>query len=101
MRNGFLRLWHHTIIRRDDEDHNIRSLRTTRAHLCECGMARSIEKSDLASLHLNLIRANMLGNTASFTRRHIRLADGIEQAGLSMIHMEIGRASCRERVCIA
>ena len=37
--------------------------------------------------HLNLIGADMLGDAACFACGHVRLADGIQQGGLAVIHV--------------
>jgi hypothetical protein len=83
------------IIRRDDKHHNVRALGAARPHLRERGMTGRIEEGDQPSLHLHLVGANVLCDPTCFPRRDIRLADGIEQAGLSMIHVTQNRHNRR------
>ncbi len=87
MCNGFTSLRHDTIVSGDYEHDNICALRTTCAHLSKRGMTGCIKECDETSLLFNLIRADMLSDTASFTGRHFRLTDGIQQAGLAVIDM--------------
>ena len=85
--NGFTRLRHHTVIRRDHQDDNICALGAARSHSCKGGMAGRIQESNDASFLLNLVGADVLGNASRFTGSNIRLTHCIEQGGLSMIHM--------------
>jgi hypothetical protein len=59
--------------------HNIRTLRTTRTHLRERRVTGGIEEGDETPLLFNLIRADMLGNSACFACRYFCLTDRVQQ----------------------
>ncbi len=84
--NGFDRLRHHAVVRRDNENYNIRRLGTASTHHCERFVARCIEKYDSALFvaifgirNKNAVSTDMLRNTACFTFRHIGRTDRVEQ----------------------
>ena len=82
-------LGHDAIIRSDHEDRDIRELGATGTHCREGFVTRGIEERDLAlfavQMHGHLVSADALRDTAGFLQRHVRLADCVEQAGLTMI----------------
>src|SRR3546814_20852152 len=66
------------------QDDDVGDVRTALAHFGEGFVTRRIEEGDRAAvLRRHLIGADMLGDATGFARHQI----------------EIGRASCRERVC--
>ena len=88
MRNRLDRLRHDGIIRRHDQNHDIRHLRAACAHRGEGRVARRIEERQMrAAFGRDLIGTDMLGDTASFARYDVRLADRVQEAGLAVIDM--------------
>ena len=80
-------LWHDTIIGRHDDHRDIGDLGAAGAHRRERLVARCIEEGDLAPIDLDLIGADVLGDAARLTRRHLRIADGVEQRGLAVVNV--------------
>ena len=66
------------------------------AHLRECLVAGRVDKGDLVVFHRHLIGADVLGDGAHFLRRHVRLADGVQDARLAVVdvahHSNHGRS---------
>ncbi len=78
MIDGLERLWHHAIIGRNHDHHDVRDLRSTSTHARKRLVTRSIEEHNLAPegrrirlRDLHLVRADVLRNSASFTCCHI------------------------------
>ncbi len=103
--DGFHRLGLQAIIGGDHEHHDIGNVGATRPHLREGLVARSVEESDLRLVgKLHLIGADMLRDSASFARDHVRAADRIEKRGLAVVdvaHDGHHRRACQQGiVCI-
>ena len=60
-------------------------------------MARRIEKRYAAAIDLDVIRADMLGDSAMLLRGHIGAANGVEQGGLAVVDMAHDRHYRRAR----
>ncbi len=87
MRDGFLGLRHHAVVRGHHQHHHVRTLRAAGAHGRERRVAGRIQEGDQASLLLHLVGADVLGDAARLARGHLRLADGVQQGGFAVIHM--------------
>ncbi len=83
--DGFLRLWHHAVIRCDHQDHDIGRLGTTSTHGGKRRVTRGIEEGDHATLGFDVISADVLGDTAGFADCNLGAADVVEQRGLAMV----------------
>ena len=83
--DGFERLRHDAVIRRDHQHHDIRDPSAARAHQGEGFVAGSIDKGYLSSLPLHLICADALRNAPRFVRRHIGFAQSIQKRGFAVI----------------
>ena len=83
--DGFDRLRHHAVVCRDNEHHDIRDFGAASAHQRERFVARCIEERDLAVLHLHLICADVLRDTAVLLFGHAAFPDRVQQRGLSVI----------------
>ncbi len=83
--DGFLRLRHHAVIGRDDQHDDVRDFRAARAHAREGFVARRVDEHDFAAVDVNHRRADMLRDSAGFSRGHFRFADRVEQAGFAVI----------------
>src|SRR5436190_1921694 len=81
----FLRLRHDAVVGRDDEDDDVRHLRAARAHHRERFVTRRVEKDDLAALLLDVVRADVLRDSAGFAFRDVGLADDVEERGLAVV----------------
>ena len=87
MRNRLNRLGHHSVICCNNQDDNICDLCPTRAHRRKGRVARRVEKGQKIAVLLNLISADMLSNTAGFTRDNPRIADRIQKRSLTVVNM--------------
>ena len=85
------RLGHDTVISSHNQDNNIRRLRAACAHRREGRVARCIEERDHALVGRDRVRADVLRDTASFTRSHLGMADVIEQGGLAVVDVSHDR----------
>src|SRR6266851_278424 len=83
--NRFDRLRHHTLVRRDDQDHDIGDLGAARAHSSERLMAGRVDEADLAPVNIDHVGADMLRDTAGFLRGDIGMADGVEQRSFAVV----------------
>ena len=73
------------VLRRNDEDGDIRDHRTAGAHGGERLMARGIEEGDGLALDLHLIGADVLGDAARLAGGNVGVADIVEQARLAVV----------------
>ena len=80
------RLRHQPVIRRDDQDNDVRHIGAALAHFGEGFVARRVEEGDeVTALGLDLIGADMLRDAAGFAAHHIGAAQRVEQAGLAVV----------------
>src|SRR5262245_66354206 len=68
----FDRLRHDAIIRGDNQHDDVRDVRATGAHRGERGVTRGINKRNFVSVVLDAIRADVLRDSAGFTRSEER-----------------------------
>ena len=88
MVDGLLCLRHHVIIRRYNNNRNIRYFRTTGTHSGKRLMSRSIKECNTATVfQLHIVCTDMLCDTSGFTGNHIRLTDIVKQWSLTMVNM--------------
>ncbi len=87
MIDGFFGLRHHAIVCSNHQHHDIGHFCASRAHACECLVARRVNKHNSLSVNARFVCANVLRDPASFSRSDFRFADGVEQAGLAVVHM--------------
>ena len=87
-------LRHHTVVCGDDEDNDVRDIRTACAHGAERRVTGRVEKSDLRELlfafrmrHRNRVSADVLRDATGFTRRDIRLANHVEQRRFAVVNV--------------
>ena len=71
MADRFFGLWHHAIIRRNDQHGDIGYVCTPGAHFRERFVTRRIDKRDFLAVFLNVISTNMLGDPATFAADNI------------------------------
>src|SRR5699024_4484356 len=84
-------LRHHAVIGRDDENRNVGSLSTASTHSGKRFVARGVNDRECSVLvlvlHVDLISANVLGNTASFATGDVGFPDRIQQAGFTVVNV--------------
>ena len=73
------------VLRRNDEDRDIRDHRAAGTHGGERLMARGIEEGDGLALDLHLIGADVLGDAARLAGGDVGIADIVEQARLAVV----------------
>src|SRR3954453_15892260 len=82
-------LRHHAVVGGDDEDRDVRDLRTTGTHGGERLVARCVDEGDRAVLLLDrrvhLVSADVLGDATRLARLHVGRADRVEGLGLSVV----------------
>ena len=81
------RLGHHTVVRCDDEDHQVGDFRPARAHRREGFVARGIEEGNHATRRFNVVGPDVLGNSARLAGSHLGAANVVEQRGLAMVNV--------------
>ncbi len=80
-------LRHDAVISGNHQNDNVCHLGTTGTHGCKSFMARSVEEGHLASIQVDIISTNMLGDATGFTFGDIRFTNCIQQTGLAMVNM--------------
>ena len=85
MVDGFQGLRHDAVVGRHHQDDDVGDLGAAGTHAGEGFVAGRVDEDDLAALHLHLVGADVLGDAAGFAARHIGLANGVEQRGLTVI----------------
>ena len=85
MVDGFHGLGHDAVVGRHDQHGDVGRLRAAGAHGGEGLVAGRIQEGDLTSVHIDGVRADMLGDAAGFARGHMRLADVVQQRGLAVV----------------
>ena len=85
MVDGFLRLRHHAVIGGDHQHHDVGNFRAARAHARERFVARRVDEHDPAIARVHFGRADVLRDSAGFSRGDFGFANGVEQAGLAVI----------------
>ena len=85
MVDRFYGLRHNAVVRRDDEDDDIRHLRAARAHGGKRLVARRVDKRNLPAVAWNGVRADVLRNAARFALGYAAVANRIEQRGLAVV----------------
>ena len=82
------RLGHDAVVGRDHQDDDVGHVGAARAHLGEGGVARRIQEGQfVAGRRDDLVRADVLCDAAGFVGRHVGLAQGVQQAGLAVVHV--------------
>ncbi len=87
MVNRFNGLRHDTVVGCDNNNGNIRQLRTARTHGGKSFMPRRIEERDLFTFITNLIRTDTLRDAARFVCRDIRFPKRIQKCCLPVVDM--------------
>ena len=85
--DGLHGLGHDTVICRHHQNGNIRDHSAAGTHGRKRLMARRIQKRDGLAVNLHLIGADVLGNAAGLAGGNGRIADGIQQRGLAVVHV--------------
>ena len=87
MVDRFQRLRHHAVVRPHHENHDVRDLRAAGPHPRERFVARRVDEHHFAAAHVHLVGTDVLRNSTGLALGHFRLAHGIEQAGLAVVHV--------------
>ena len=86
--DGFLRLRHDVVVGGDDDDGDVRHLCAAGTHGGKGFVTRGVEEGDVAAaLERHVVRADVLRDAASFAGDDVRLADIVEQGGLTVVHV--------------
>ena len=85
MVDGFNGLRHDRVIRRDNQNRNIRRLCAAGTHRREGFVTGGIEERDIAAVHLDRVCADMLGDAARFARRDAAITDVVQQGRLAVV----------------
>ena len=87
VRDGFFGLRHHAVVRAHHEHNDVGHLRAARAHARERFVARRVDEHDAAVARVHFVRADVLRDSAGFSRGHFGFADRVEQAGFAVVHV--------------
>jgi len=93
--NGFLGLRHDAVVGCDDQDDDVGDLRAARAHRGESCVARGVEEGHDAARGLDVVGADVLGDTARFARRDLGATDVVEQRRLAVVDVTHDRDDWR------
>ena len=80
-----LRLRHHPVVGGDDDDGDVGHLGAAGSHRGEGGVAGGVEEGDRLFVVVDLVGADVLGDAAGLARRHLGLADRVQQRGLAVV----------------
>ena len=80
-------LWHDAFDRRDHQDDDIGHHGAAGAHRGKRRVAGGVEKDHFARFGLDVIGANVLGDSACFLRHHVCFSYGVEQFGLAVVNV--------------
>src|SRR6056297_1290693 len=95
------RLRHHRIVRRHDQNHDVRDLGATGAHRGEGRVTRRVEERDRrARGRAHLIGADVLRDAPGLAGDHVRLPDLVQERGLAVVDMAHDRDHRRTRLQI-
>ena len=84
--DGLLRLRHHLVVGRDDEDDEVRNLGTAGTHGGERLVTRRVEEGDRATVFgLDGVGADVLRDAARLARSDTRFADVVEKRRLAVV----------------
>lgn len=83
------RLRHDAVVGRDHEDRDVGRLGTTGTHGGERLVTRGVDEGDatlfVVDLGGDLVRTDVLRDATGLARNDVRLADGVEQSGLTVV----------------
>ena len=99
--NRFLRLRHHAIVRRHNQDHHVRGLGTPRPHGREGGMAGRVDERNLAVLGFDVVGADVLGDSTGLAGNDAGMANVVEERRLAVIDVAHDGDHGRARVAFA
>jgi hypothetical protein len=85
--NSFFGLRHHAVIGGDDENDDVRNFGAASAHAGESFVTRRIDEHHATIAHGDFVRTNVLGDSAGFALGDVRRPNGVEQAGLAVVHV--------------
>ena len=97
VRDRLLRLRHDPVVGGDDEDRDVGDLRAACAHRRERLVAGRVEEGDLPTVHLGLVRADVLRDPAGLGLDDRRLADRVEERRLAVVDVAHDRHDRRPR----
>ena len=80
-------LRHHAVVGGHHDHRDVGDLGAAGAHGREGLVARRVEEGDRVVVVVHLVGADVLGDPAGLARRHLGLADGVEQRGLAVVHV--------------
>ena len=95
--HGLDRLRHDAVVRGHDEDDDVGDLGAAGAHEGEGLVAGGVEEDDLPRADVDVVGADVLGDAAGLARRHLGLADRVEERGLAVVDVAHDRDHGRAR----
>ena len=86
MVDSFLRLRHHVVVSGDDDDSDVRDLRTTSTHSGEGFVTWRIEEGNaLTTLEADAVGTDMLGDPPCFASDNVGIAQAVEERRLTVV----------------
>src|SRR6185312_12132182 len=87
--DGLHRLRHDAVVGGDHQDRDVGGLRTAGTHGGERLVTGGVDEGDRSNraveIHLDLVRADVLGDAAGLFLADVGLADGVQQSGLAVV----------------
>src|SRR5471032_2462261 len=87
MLDSFNGLRHYAVVRCNDQDHDVGRLGTTGTHCGKRSVTRGIEESDHTAISFNVVRTDVLGDTAGFASSYLGTTDVVEQRGFTVVNV--------------
>ena len=87
MVDGFNGLWHHAIVRSDNQNNDVGHLCATGTHGGKRLMTGRVNKGNTATIDGNLRGADGLRNTSCLTGSNTRMPDGIQKRSLTVVNV--------------
>ena len=78
-------LRHHSVVRRNDQDHDVGHPRPARPHRGERRVAGGVEKGERSAFGRDVVGADVLGDAARLSASHVGASYPVEQGGLSVV----------------
>ncbi len=85
--DSFNGLRHHAVVRCNYQDHDVSRLGTTGTHCGKRGVTRGVEESDHAAFGFNVVRTDVLSNTAGFASSYLGTTDIVEQGRFTVVNV--------------
>ena len=78
---------HYAVVRRYNQYGYVGDLGAAGTDGGESLVARGVQEGYLLALAFHLVRPDVLGDAADFTFRNVRMPDGVQESGFTVVHV--------------